>query len=74
MIRLRNTKMDPVRIGEKLRKLRGIRTRVGVAKQVGIAPSALANYESGRRVPTDEAKILLSKYYAVPVQELFFDD
>lgn len=71
---MRNGQLDPEKIGRRLRELRGLRTRVGVAREMGIAPAALSHYECGRRVPSDAAKVAISRYYNVPVQELFFDE
>ena len=62
------------KIGRRLTELRGIRTRKGVAKEIGISYSALSNYEHGIRMPSDAHKVLLSKYYEMPVGELFFAD
>ena len=60
-------------IGDKLRNLRGAKTQTEVAKAVGIVPSAIANYEQGLRVPTDQIKKRLADYYGVSVDDLFFD-
>ena len=59
-------------IGKKLRELRGIRTRRGAAKEMGIGESALNNYESGKRIPNDKAKEILARYYGLTVGELFY--
>lgn len=59
-------------IGKRLKKLRGDKTIVSVAETIGITPSALVNYETGIRVPRDEIKIKLAKYYNVSVEDLFF--
>ena len=66
-------KLDPVAIGKKLVELRGIRTRVGVAKELGISTSALCFYESGQRIPPDPVKLRISEYYKVPIQKIFFE-
>ena len=42
---------DPVKIGQRLSNLRGNRTLKEVANAVGISVSALAMYETGKRVP-----------------------
>ena len=65
--------MDRMKIAQRLRELRGDRTRLEVAEAIGIQQSAIANYENGDRVPTDELKIKLAEYYGVPVGTLFFD-
>ena len=64
--------MNAKAIGKRLRELRGIRTRTGVAKETGIGYSAIANYETGKRIPNDHAKIILASYYGLSVQELFY--
>ena len=61
-----------VKIGERLKTLRGVRTRTGVARELGISYSALCNYENGIRIPPDDVKILIANYYGVSVQELFY--
>ena len=67
-----NKVLDPVEIGERLRKLRGIRTRQGAADEIGISYSALAKYEKGYKVPNDRTKVLIANYYGVTVQKIFF--
>ena len=59
-------------IGEKLKSLRGDRSREEVAKALGIALSTLTMYENNRRVPRDEIKVRISRYYGTPIEELFF--
>ena len=57
---------------KKLSQLRGDKSQTAVAA-VGISTSALAMYENGHRVPRDEIKIALAKYYGTTVGELFFN-
>ena len=66
--------IDPVLIGETLRQLRDSsgRTMREVADALGISQSALGMYETARRIPRDEVKILLARYYGVPVESIFF--
>lgn len=64
--------MQRSEIGSRLRKLRGNRSREEVAAALGLSVSALQMYENGYRIPRDEFKIRLSRYYGVSVQELFF--
>lgn len=59
-------------IGEKLKELRGCRTVTGVAKELGISRSALCKYEADERVPRDEVKVKIAKYYGKSVQSIFF--
>lgn len=65
--------MDKELIAKKLLELRGNRTRDVVAEHIGISISALQMYENGQRVPKDEIKVKLAKFYGVSVQELFFE-
>lgn len=64
--------MDKKTIGERLKNIRGDVRREKVAAAVGVSVSALAMYESGKRVPRDEVKVALSNYYGVSVLDLFF--
>lgn len=64
--------MDPQKIGQKLIKLRGTKSREQVAVDLGISYSAVVSYELGERIPRDEIKIKIAKYYGVNVGELFF--
>lgn len=65
--------MDAKEIGRRLRLLRGDRPGREVCKAVGISRSALSMYEQGRRIPRDDIKTRLARYYNKSVQELFFD-
>lgn len=55
-----------------LRSMRGDRRREIVAADVGISVSSLTAYENGTRVPRDDIKCALAKYYGLSVGELFF--
>lgn len=57
----------------KLVELRGAKSQAEVAESVGISTSALGMYETGKRVPRDEIKVALSRYFGVSVGYLFFD-
>ena len=50
-------------IAKRLLKLRGEKSREEVARANGISASALAMYEIGERIPRDEIKVSLAKYY-----------
>ncbi len=65
--------MNAAVIGKRLVHLRGAKTREEVSKSVGISVSALAMYELGNRIPRDEIKLALSRFYGISVQALFFD-
>ena len=66
--------MDMVNIGKKLRELRGLQTATGVARAIDISTSALLSYESGNRIPRDDIKKALCKFYGVTVGEIFFPE
>ena len=61
-----------IQIGQRLIQLRGAKTRYEVAVAIGVTYSAIKMYELGSRIPKDEIKIKLAKYFNVPVGELFF--
>lgn len=60
------------KIAEKLIELRGEMTQKHVAEKIGITTSALSNYENGIRVPRDEIKIKIAKFYQKSIEEIFF--
>lgn len=64
--------MNARKIGEKLVELRADRSQDEVAEAVGISRSALSMYECGERVPRDEIKIKLAKYYKTSIESLFY--
>jgi putative transcriptional regulator len=59
-------------LGQKLISLRGIKSRKEVAEAVNISVSALTMYELDERVPRDEVKIRLARYYKTTVGALFY--
>lgn len=64
--------MDSKLIGQRLSELRKDKPREDVAAALGVTVSALGMYERGERVPRDEIKVKIAKYYGVSVQDLFF--
>lgn len=66
--------MDSKKIGAKLRELRGDKSATEVATAVGVSTSAVSMYENGERIPRDEVKVKLARYFGVTIQELFFAD
>lgn len=66
--------MDITAIGQRLIQLRGSRTQEQVAKDLGLSLSAVGMYERGERIPRDEVKIAIAKYYDTTVQSIFFTD
>lgn len=59
---------------EKLKDLRIEKnlTQEELAKIIGVGVSAISMYEQGNRVPRDEIKIKLAKFFNKSVQEIFF--
>lgn len=68
------TQEEMNKVAEKLVELRGIKTRTGVAKAVGVSASALQAYERAWRMPKDDAKARIANYYGVTVGWLFYDE
>lgn len=64
--------MDAEKISKKLIQLRGKKSLKEVAAANGISISALSMYEAGNRIPRDEIKIRLAKYYGRSVESIFF--
>lgn len=60
------------KVNRKLRTLRGRRTLAEVADAVGVTSQAICQYEKGKRMPTDEVKLRIAKYYGKTVDEIFF--
>lgn len=58
--------------GKVLVELRGQRTQEKVAKDLGIATSTLAMYETEKRMPRDSIKVKIAEYYKTPIQKIFF--
>lgn len=60
-------------VAERLISLRGEKTQRQVADAIGVSQSTYAMYETGKRVPSDEKKKKIAKYYDKSVQSIFFD-
>lgn len=63
---------DAAAIGSTLRELRGNLPRFTVANACGISVSALTMYETGQRVPRDEIKVRIARFYGKAVETIFF--
>lgn len=66
--------MNRVAVAKRLIKLRSNKSQEEVANAVNISASALSMYENGERIPRDEIKIRLAKYYGKTVQYIFFNE
>lgn len=58
--------------GEKLKKLRGERPCLKVAKEIGISRSALIKYENDERKPIPDIMKKIADYYGKTVDFIFF--
>ena len=68
--------VDPKVIGERiaeLRKGKGL-SQEDLAKKVGTSDSAIGMYERGERIPRDEIKVKIAKYFGKSVNTIFFKD
>lgn len=61
-------------IGKKIKNLREENniSRENFAKAVEISQSALSMYEMGRRIPRDEVKLRIARFFNTSIEELFF--
>ena len=61
--------IDAQTIGERLRTLRGPRTQKEVGDAIGVT---ISFYERGERVPADDIKVALARYFNSTVEAIFF--
>lgn len=64
--------MNNMVIAKKLVELRGERTQAQIAQAIGVSTSAYGMYEIGQRMPSDEVKVRIAKFYKKTVQSIFF--
>lgn len=66
--------MDKKKISENLVKLRlkNRKTQKEVADAIGVAVSTYGMYEIGKRIPNDENKRKIAKFFRTTVQAIFF--
>lgn len=66
--------MNAIQIGKMMRGLREERNETieEVSEAVNTSISAIAMYETGKRIPRDEIKIRIAEHYGVPVESIFF--
>ena len=62
------------KVGERLKELRGIRPQTKLAKALGVSYSGYRNYEAGERIPRDDIKERIAKYYSLSVSDIFFPE
>lgn len=61
-------------VAARLRDARGDIPRAKVCQDLDIGLSTLAMYETGQRVPRDEIKKRLAKYYGYSIEALFYTE
>lgn len=61
-------------IAKKLLELRGNKGREEIAKALRIGVSTLQMYENAQRVPRDDIKVRIARYYGVSVESIFFEE
>ena len=66
--------MSSIEIGNRLRELRGKTPAIVVAEAIGVSRSALSMYETGARMPRDEIKEAIARYFGVSVGALFINE
>lgn len=68
----RKEKSMPTKVGKRLIKLRGKKSRKEIAKALGVSVSAIAMYELGKRLPRDEIKKKIALLFNSSVEDIFF--
>jgi putative transcriptional regulator len=66
-------KKNAITTGEKLRKLRGKKSKAEVAKAIGVSESSYIKYERDERTPSDAIKMKIAALYGRSVGYIFFD-
>lgn len=64
--------MDEQTIAKRLVALRGGKSQKKVAEDLGISVSAIGMYETGARIPKDDIKVKIARYYGKSVEEMFY--
>lgn len=66
--------MDKTDIARKIIELRNERklTQTELATALGISVSNIGMYETGKRIPRDEVKISMAKFFGVDVSYIFY--
>ena len=63
---------ETMNTADMLKELRGDKSQAEIASSVGVTKSSWAMYERGERVPRDEVKVKIAKYFGKSVQEIFY--
>ena len=59
-------------VGQRLRELRGVKTKKRVAEDIGVSFSTYVKYERDERKVNDAVKVRIAKYYGKSVESIFF--
>lgn len=65
---------DRVKVGQRLRALRGSRTLGDVANALEVSTMAVSLWERGERMPNDTMKVKIANFYKKSVMAIFFKD
>lgn len=65
---------DKEKVGERLKRLRGHKSRAVVASDLGVTPHAIWLWEHGLRTPRDSMKAKLASYYRRSVSGIFYKE
>lgn len=66
--------VNAIQIGKTIKGLREGQgeTIEELSRAVETSSSAIAMYETGKRIPRDEIKIRIAEHFSVPVESIFF--
>lgn len=64
--------MDAKMIGKRLRELRGEISVEQVSKALDVGASTIYMWENGERIPRDEMKLKIARFFNSSVDEIFF--
>ena len=69
-----NRKEIRMNVGKTLSELRikKKKSRLEMARDIGVSKSAIAMYERGERIPKDSIKVKIAAYFQKSVESIFF--
>ena len=65
---------DRVKVGQRLRALRGSRTLEDIASALEVSTMAVSLWERGERMPNDTMKVKIANFYKKTVMAIFVKD
>lgn len=71
-----NEEINAKQVGRELERMRSERgaSQAEIAKELGITPMAVSQYERGERIPRDILKIRIANTFKRSVGELFYGE